>query len=70
VIRICKPDAVNEIQRVIVSLGGIPLDVKAGGGLLVMTPEQFGKAIEAARQGAEEAVREELMRPTSSPTVN
>jgi hypothetical protein len=70
VIRISQRDAVDDIQRVIVRLGGIQLDTKEGVGLIVMTPEQFGKAIEAARTGAAEAVREELARPASTTTVN
>jgi hypothetical protein len=69
VIRISQSDAVDDIQRVIVRLGGIPLDARDGG-LIVITPEQFRKAIEAARQGAAEEVREELMRPASTETVN
>lgn len=58
-IRICKKDAVEMIQGVVVSLGGIPLPV-TDAGVIVITPAQFAKCIEAAREGAAEAVREEL----------
>lgn len=68
-IRISNPEAVDDIQRIIVRLGGMLLPVREAG-LIVMTPEQFSKAIGAAREGAAERAREELSRPASSQTVN
>jgi len=52
-IRIMRPDAVNALQAIIVSLGAIPLEV-GNAGLIIITPEQFQKCIEAAREGADQ----------------
>ena len=53
-IRITQGDAVEQIQRLLVSLGAIPLDVNESG-LIVITPAAFTKCIDAARKGAIEA---------------
>ena len=68
-IRISQPEAVDDIQRIIVRLGGMLLPVREAG-LIVITPEQFAQAIEEARQGADERAREEMLRPQSTASVN
>ena len=50
-IRITRPDAIEIIQGVLVNLGAIPLPV-SDDGLIVMTPDQFTKIVDAARAGA------------------
>lgn len=52
-IRITQKDAVAKLQAVLASLGAVPLPDKDG--LILITPEQFTKCIDAARQGAIEA---------------
>ena len=48
-IRITNPDAIDDIQRALVRLGAIPLPVRESV-LIVITPEQFAKVIEAERE--------------------
>jgi hypothetical protein len=68
-IRISQPEAVDDIQRIIVRLGGMLLPVRESG-LIVITPEQFAKAIEAARDGEAQRVRAEMLQPQTSASVN